>query len=373
MKCNCDGCGRPACVTWGDSFSTCLAHFYVDGNEKSGAVVSDEDAFRRQRRKTEDVFVDAVVNELRDDLEQALERVKSRAKRIEKVASKAAAKEISLSSSSSSSSSSAAAASQTLIRSLGGVTEEEEKLFMWQLDVLKGKKAKSGNSSSLLSSTRPPAAKPQFSVSKPSHDRKVPTLRGDELDGVTVEIPGEEKRRKTAARLANAILPESNPAESQRLTAGCLGVEIEKAAIKIFKEDKKGYAGALRKLLAHLRNEKNEELRQKLLSKSLSPEELLSLDEDALDPESAKRLKAAKTRVLEDAKVVDVEEAFSQKRIVDNVECPNCQNKEQNVLMTLNSTRESTKVEVWGSKETQEKVKERFKCSKCGHVWVDDD
>lgn len=386
-----------------------------------GLQVLSTRILKRQKRTTEDV-VREMLSEIKQDLLGELERVKVQRKRHEKVASGALHKQLlqevqaeaqsrsslsTLLGPSSLSTSVNKTSSSTQASSRFGT--DADKLYEWQMKMLKRKQAggaseeddpsddeiedsetddeiidnngpKRGTQIYLISdeednnnSKKMSGSSLQRLASNGSKDKqekgRVWRPTGEELLGQP-HIPAESFRKKAAELLANALLQDT---ETSRFAAGKVALDVEDCLYLHVNGDQNQYKHQMRGILYNLRVAENKKLRQKLVNETLSPIEFVRMDHSALmDPRSLANLKRSQAEVFEQHRVVSTEEALASKRVVDNAQCPRCENTKGIVMFSLASSRpESTKAEIYGNKEKNDAESKRFRCPSCGHSWTE--
>ncbi|GBG33297.1 Transcription elongation factor A protein 3 [Hondaea fermentalgiana] len=398
--CAARGCSEEVCVLGsheGKAHAFCLVHYYGsafaardasgvnEGQDQQQALASQARvlstrALKRQRRTAEDL-VREMLAEIGHDMEDELQRIKDQRDRREKVTSGALHKELvkeahgaAMKQNTTQQTANAAPRRDAGVSKVG--TVDVDKLYEWQLKMLHRKQTgrklsdpEPGSQAASAAGTRKAqSSAPRATAANASATRsRVWKPTGEELLG-QAHVPMEAWRRNAAELVANALLQDVDTA---RFDAGKAALDIENALFMHLHQNQNAYRPKMRTLLHNLRIAANEPLRRNIITGTLSAADLVKMDEAALmDPESRAKLERTQAEVFEQHRVVSTEEALASKSIVDDAQCPHCENSQGIIKLSLASSRpESTKAEIYGNKEKVDSSYTRFRCPACGYSW----
>ena len=212
-----------------------------------------------------------------------------------------------------------------------------------------------------------------------SPEQPLPAVTGREFDGlnhVKTPLPTDASRRKVACMLKVTMDPAMGANAGEKCADLCL--DIEQALWRKHLEGdgdeaeqkKKEYMKHARMLLKRLRDPKNGELRERLVSGELAASGLVAASLlDLLNPSARKQHDAAQRRIMiQRTKEVDDETAGAKS---DDFGCPSCGNFKGNWFVPLQTNSSHVaKTETWGSKDNMDKNAFRVTCSACKHVFI---
>eukprot|EP00516_Mucochytrium_quahogii_P002924 CAMPEP_0203758680 /NCGR_PEP_ID=MMETSP0098-20131031/11519_1 /ASSEMBLY_ACC=CAM_ASM_000208 /TAXON_ID=96639 /ORGANISM=" , Strain NY0313808BC1" /LENGTH=359 /DNA_ID=CAMNT_0050651223 /DNA_START=419 /DNA_END=1495 /DNA_ORIENTATION=+ len=357
MQCMIRGCPRAGCILCElDRERFCLIHFYGSKHAQDESSpflkVYNKAAYVKQKSSAKQLILN-LVDEIEDDLLGEIQRTKPKVvnKKVEKKVEKNMSKK-----KSGKKRRVSEPDSSTKGASFLNNEREIEELYEWQLRTkykkMKGNGFGGGLSEKVATTTTASTNKSASSIVPKKalvKKKKSWVLAGDELSGQE-NIPQEAWRRHAAELLANAFRQDCN---LDHKDIGKKSLELELAVFKetMVKEDKNdraAYGKTMRSLLHNLRIEGNSVLRERVMLEQVAVEELLQMEpEKLMDPETARRWEADKALLFEQHRVQDPQDAMASRRIVDNIECVQCGNKTENIVMVLSTQRQSTKSEVW--------------------------